>query len=423
MMMSKAMEKPYVQTEGKAGRARFRLLLSVAILPLLAACNSATTGDGDNSLALHKPESRILGDAFSRNNARDTAQSNLSANAEALPGVIQQAAQQSEGQGNYAEAAAYWSLLHYRDPQNETVAINYAEALRKSDAAEQALAVLKPYSEPETATPAALIAFAKANLQAGKLAAALQSARWAVDADPQHAEAYNVLGITLDAIGKHDEAQAAYQSALATGIPDSHRTLNNLAMSYAQSGELTKAQTNLEQAQKLAADDPTVQANLALISAMAGQQRLQPVLASTLPTRNGDSAATIGPERHPQREWPTSQSLDDPRSFAANAMGSFDRLTLPRVPDHQVKIEEKDGVLRIEVPATVQMNLPRIASELERTVENVTMSGDDNGLVIAFRLRKDVAVAKRVVGERLAVDFLLSPTALLNQAQSAAIKG
>jgi len=125
----------------------------------------------------------------------------------------------------------------------------------------------------------------------------------------------------------------------------------------------------------------------------------------------------------PQREWPTSQSLDDPRSFAANAMGSFDRLTLPRVPDHQVKIEEKDGVLRIEVPATVQMNLPRIASELERTVENVTMSGDDNGLVIAFRLRKDVAVAKRVVGERLAVDFLLSPTALLNQAQSAAIKG
>ena len=302
---------------------RHRLPVTLLLIPLLAACNGVTTSgersglnasavgeagtrplaDADDikpGLDIPVPESRVLGSAFEP--PADT--SDPLAPDQPLPSRIYQQALQSAARGNFTEAAAYYALLHHREPRNEAVAIRYAEALRRSGAARQSLAVLAPFAEPEIASPTALVAYAKANLTVKQTAAAVQAARWAVDADPAYAEAYHVLGITLDAIGNHREAQAAYQSALANGIGDSHRTLNNLAMSYAQSGELEQARASLMQAQELASEDQTVQANLTLISTMQSQQALKPVLAEVLPTRV--SPEPVEPVRHPQREWPSA---------------------------------------------------------------------------------------------------------------------
>ncbi|MEM6901855.1 MAG: hypothetical protein AAF556_01285 [Pseudomonadota bacterium] len=398
-------------------------------LPILAACNAATA-PGDRT-GLHTsgpvsdagaiiagppvpvPESKILGDAFEPKG--DGTPPPASEVAQALPGVIAEQARAAEGRGDFSAAAAYYALLYFRDQQNERMAIRYAEALRRSGSSDQALAVLKPFAEPESASPQALIAYAKANLKLKRLAAAVQSARWAVDADPGLAEAYHVLGTTLDAMTNHREAQAAYQSALAHGIGNSHRTLNNLAMSYAQSGELALAKASLGQAAQLAGDDPTVQANLQLISTMASQQRLKPMLALSLPTRTSGEPAE--PTRHPRREWAVDRGAD-PRSFQTSTFESFDRLVLPRLAPGAINVESEDELVTVKLPATVVANLPKLTKELERSVENITMQGDAEGITLAFRLKPDVAILERAVEDRMAIDFLIGPAAVAGSQQA-----
>ncbi|MBV6633383.1 MAG: hypothetical protein KI792_10195 [Alphaproteobacteria bacterium] len=405
------------QTTGRTWRRNGAVAL---LLPLLAACNAATApgersglhtngpvGDSDGIFAgppVPVPESKILGDAFEPSANSDSLPP--SEVAQALPGVIEEQARSAVARSDFSAAAAYYALLYYRDQRDERLAIKYAEALRRSGSADQALAVLKPFAEPESATPQALIAYAKANLKVKRLAAAVQSARWAVDADPTLAEAYHVLATTLDAMTNHREAQAAYQSALAHGIGDSHRTLNNLAMSYAQSGELAMAQSSLRQALQLAGDDPTVQANLQLVSTMASQQRLKPMLALSLPTRTSGEPAE--PTRHPRREWAVDRGAD-PRSFQTGTFESFDRLVLPRLAPGAISVENDDGLVTVKLPATIVANLPKLTKELERSVETITMQGDAKGIALSFQLKPDVAIFERAVEDRMAIDFLIDP--------------
>ncbi|GEM_PF-1731432 len=417
----------------KTGRTR---IAALCLLPLLAACNATTTSGDRSGLqsgtigehgagplsnsanvdpgpTIPVPESRVLGDAFEPKPDND----GLSTGAHSLPERIRHQALQSAAHGKFSEAAAYYALLYYRNPHNEALAIKYAEALRRSGVPDQALAVLKPFAEPESASPDALIAYAKANLQLKRLAAAVQAARWAVDADPNMAEAYHVLGVTLDAMGKHGEAQAAYQSALAYGIGDSHRTLNNLAMSYAQTGQLQQARASLEQAQELDAGDQTVQANLQLIRTVYGQKQMKPTLDLMLPTRLSDEP--VSPERHPTREWPLNRDGENPRAFMTGNFDSFDRLTLPRMNRELVRIEKLDDMVTINLPANISPNLPTLTRALERSVDKVSISGDGEGIALAFRLRPEVAIAEREVDDRIAIDFLISPATRLDDQTAA----
>lgn len=396
-----------IQPATGKGRA---FLAIIALLPLLAACN--TTGGDGSGLQLTAPTSRILGDAFDRDNGYRSAgtrhdadaDSRLAETAQGLPGAIQQAATKAAASGNHAEAAAYWALLYYRDQTNRPVAVAYAEALRKSGSLEQALAVLKPFAEPDSAAPDALVAYAKAALEADKLAAALQAARWAVDAAPQQGEAYNVLGICLDAIGNHDEAQAAYQAALANGIPESYRTLNNLALSYAQSGDLDQARQKLETAQQLAADDPTIGSNLQLISTMDAQQDRQPVLSSLLPTRQSPQPPV--PATNPHREHARPAEADR-RTITASSQDSFDRLLLPRIAPDQIQIIENKDSLTISLPAGITPDIPGLRRELGRSITDIRLNADADHMSLRLALKPGIAITRQLIDKRLAIDLLI----------------
>ncbi|MEO0392772.1 MAG: hypothetical protein AAF213_05955 [Pseudomonadota bacterium] len=406
----------------------------MALLPILPACNLSTTSGERHGLNAHAvgetgtrpladaeninpgldipvPDSRILGTGFDRPQVTEDP---LAAN-KPLPTRIYKEALNSAARGNFTEAAAYYALLHHREPGNETLAIKYAQALRRSGSAAQALAVLKPFAEPEIASPKALVAYAKTNLTLKQTAAAVQAARWAIDSDPTYAEAYHVLGITLDALGNHREAQAAYQSALANGIGESHRTLNNLAMSYAQSGELGQARSSLEQAQELATEDQTVQANLTLIRTMEGQEAMKPTLPIILPTRV--SAEPVEPVRHPAREWPKDDS-PDPRRFQTVSFDSFDRLILPKAGADSTTVQQGQGVLVIKLPASATPNLKDIRRNLDRVVANIAMRGDDDGITMAFELRDNVAVTQDTVDGRLQINFLIGDETVAGLAPS-----
>src|SRR5882724_10897063 len=77
-------------------------------------------------------------------------------------------------------------------------------------------------------------------------------------------------GATLDQLGRYEEARQYYASALKIA-PDQPSVLSNLGLSYVLSKELPKAEETLRRAYGLAATDPRVRANLALVVGLQGR--------------------------------------------------------------------------------------------------------------------------------------------------------
>ena len=79
-------------------------------------------------------------------------------------------------------------------------------------------------------------------------------------------------GAVLDQLGRHDEAQRYYASALKIK-PDDPGVLSNLGLSYALAKDLKKAEETLRRAASLGGNDPRVRQNLALVVGLEGRLR------------------------------------------------------------------------------------------------------------------------------------------------------
>ncbi len=93
----------------------------------------------------------------------------------------------------------------------------------------------------------------------------------AIKADGRNIRAYQGKGIAFDQLGKHNEAESAYKTALDID-PKAVSIRNNLAMSYIMRGEYDKA---IEELAPLAESEPnnvTVQENLALVNCLMGKR-------------------------------------------------------------------------------------------------------------------------------------------------------
>jgi Flp pilus assembly protein TadD len=80
----------------------------------------------------------------------------------------------------------------------------------------------------------------------------------------------SVQGAVLDEMGRHDEAQRHYLTALKI-VPNEPSVLSNLGLSYALSKDLTKAEQTLRQAAAQQPADPRVRQNLALVVGLQGR--------------------------------------------------------------------------------------------------------------------------------------------------------
>ena len=77
-------------------------------------------------------------------------------------------------------------------------------------------------------------------------------------------------GAVLDQMGRHQDAQRYYSSALKI-IPDEPSVLSNLGLSYALSKDLPKAEATLRRAVARPGADPRVRQNLALVVGLQGR--------------------------------------------------------------------------------------------------------------------------------------------------------
>ena len=291
-----------------------------------------------------------------------------------LSEAVEEAATDALKNNNYAEALGYLALMHHQSPTSEAIALRYATALRRTGDTDGALAVLKNFSQPEHASAAALIANARTLLQAKRPAEALQNARWAIDSDPKNGDAYDVLGVSLDSLNKPDEAEKAYQTALANQTPEPDRTLNNLGLSMARRGRLADAVKMLEQANQLSRQSPTIQRNLQMIKSLLDQQQLQPVNAVSFPSYGPDYPPP--PSDNPARLTPEMTAMY-PDRLIAEQDNARDTIMLPisNNPLNQVNIS--DQMINLTVESGVVVDLQSL-SKTNQTLRAPIVSTEIN---------------------------------------------
>ena len=110
----------------------------------------------------------------------------------------------------------------------------------------------------------------RALLERGQIADAIAQLSAAAVTSPDLIAANNLLGLAYDRLGRHDEAQVAYERALAAA-PSDAATLNNLGYSLYLSDRYREALARLKQAARLDPASPQVANNLALVYGRLGK--------------------------------------------------------------------------------------------------------------------------------------------------------
>ena len=156
------------------------------------------------------------------------------------------------------------------NPRDADVAIRYAQALRATGQRTQAAAVLETAALHDPGNKSLLGAYGRALADAGNLKQALDVLERAHSPDQPDWRILSVQGAVLDQLGRHDEAQRYYASALKI-LPEEPSVLSNLGLSYALSKDLKRAEETLRRASGTGKNDKRVRQNLALVVGLQGR--------------------------------------------------------------------------------------------------------------------------------------------------------
>jgi Flp pilus assembly protein TadD len=169
------------------------------------------------------------------------------------------------------------------NPRDADNAIRYAQALRATDQRAQAAAVLETAALHNPDNRALLGAYGRALADAGSFKQALDVLERAHSPDQPDWRVLSVQGAVLDQMGRHEEAQRHYASALKI-IPDEPSVLSNLGLSYALSKDLKRAEATLRRAAATGRGDKRVRQNLALVVGLQGHfQEAETIARADLP--------------------------------------------------------------------------------------------------------------------------------------------
>lgn len=172
-------------------------------------------------------------------------------------------------QSDSHRVAEEWSRRYRAHPDDPTVAINYAKALRALGQRAQAVSVLEQASIRHPRNMALLGEYGRALADVGSYQQALAVLTRAHTPDQPDWHILSVQGAVLDQLGRHVDAQRHYLTALKI-VPNEPSVLSNLGLSYALSRNLPKAEATLRRA-AARSGDPRVHQNLALVVGLQGR--------------------------------------------------------------------------------------------------------------------------------------------------------
>ena len=169
------------------------------------------------------------------------------------------------------------------NPRDPDTAIRYARALRATDQRTQAAAVLETASLHNPNNKPLLGAYGRALADSGSFKQALEVLERAHSPDQPDWRVLSVQGAVLDQMGRHEEAQRYYASALKI-MPDEPSVMSNLGLSYALSKDLRRAEETLRRASARGNADKRVRQNLALVVGLQGRfQDAETIARADLP--------------------------------------------------------------------------------------------------------------------------------------------
>ena len=166
------------------------------------------------------------------------------------------------------------------DPQ---IAINYAQALRRTDQRAQAVAVLEQSSIKNPKHKPLLGEYGRALADNGRLQQALEVLSRAHTPDMPDWRILNAQGAINDQLGNFKEARRYYQTALRI-VPEEPSVLSNQGLSHILAKELVQAEAILRRAAANPRADKRVRQNLALSLALQGKfDEAEKIAAGDLP--------------------------------------------------------------------------------------------------------------------------------------------
>ena len=134
-------------------------------------------------------------------------------------------------------------------------------------------------------------AYGRALADSGSFKQALDVLERAHSPDQPDWRVLSVQGAVLDQMGRHEEAQRYYASALKI-VPDEPSVMSNLGLSYALSKDLRRAEETLRSASAKGSTDKRVRQNLALVVGLQGRfQDAETIARADLP--QDEAAANV----------------------------------------------------------------------------------------------------------------------------------
>jgi Flp pilus assembly protein TadD len=156
------------------------------------------------------------------------------------------------------------------NPNDPAIALQYGKALRDTGQRSKAVAVLEHATVAHPGNKALLAGYGRALGDNGNFQQAFDVLSRAHTPEDPDWRILSAQGAALDQLGRHEEARQYYASALKIA-PEEPSVLSNLALSYALSKDLPKAEEILRRAYGKAGADPRMRTNLALVVGLQGR--------------------------------------------------------------------------------------------------------------------------------------------------------
>jgi Flp pilus assembly protein TadD len=159
---------------------------------------------------------------------------------------------------------------YHANPADADAGLRYAQALRAIGQRAQAVAILAQISMQNPSNKVVLGEYGRALADSGEYEQSLEVLDRAHTPEQPDWHILSAQGAVLDQMGRHDEAQRHYLTALKI-VPDEPTVLSNLGLSYALSKDLKNAEVMLRRAAAHQPVDPRVRQNLALVVGLQGR--------------------------------------------------------------------------------------------------------------------------------------------------------
>ena len=336
----------------------FTRLFSLVLIGLLAACS-----DGDPSLS---PGSQAeMRAALDKLDGPDVT---------GVDKTMLQNAETAEAEGNFARAAGYYQQMHDRTPEKREWEMALANAQRRADTCNDALAHYEALAKKDPKDVDALEGKALCLMNIGESKEASVAFTEVLAQDPNRWRSLNAVGVLFAGKNKIPEAIAYFEKAAQVDSGQIAVT-NNLGLAYLLDKRYDQAIDTFLRAQKRlpskSKDKPRVDMNLALAYALSGdmenaQKYASPHVSEAGLYNNLGFFAKLAKDERLARDY-LNMALSKSPTYYRRAWENLDRVRQDTrgelVETHGVKVESgntaEPHAVKAPKPAPEKLNTSR----------------------------------------------------------------